>query len=366
PIVAIVSPNHRHSDTLAGHADAPSSNLPRKDSSPLQKQGPQRAETGPSMSSSAVDLVSRLLNPVVGTIGRSRSHSSLQTMFANALAGSPISSSPTATSPPQHRRQHSRHGSGASLAGSVKSNPGSSMNGNGAGFMASPPRVSDTNVYFISRFITPASQAALSSSAPKQKVGPLSSSSGGSMAARRRLPASLRMSSSDTDTASGGGGGGGGGESSISATAGTAIGETPTSPGAGSTYSSTEGPTPSHSHSATPPPPTSSSSFLSPNSPWNPIEAMSRTQQKLLLQRDSFYEDLDEQELSRRDKMHKEMERIQREYKCIRMTSDPVMESMARCFALQREGLDQQCQRGGGGSRVGREGHGDQSRHLSL
>ncbi|KAF9129527.1 hypothetical protein BG015_004138, partial [Linnemannia schmuckeri] len=75
---------------------------------------------------------------------------------------------------------------------------------------------------------------------------------------------------------------------------------------------------------------------------------------KLNLQRESVHEDLDEQEMSRRDRVHKEMERIQREYKCIRMISDPVLESMSRCFALQRQQQE--------GGEVPRGGHGDESR----
>ena len=69
---------------------------------------------------------------------------------------------------------------------------------------------------------------------------------------------------------------------------------------------------------------------------------MSRTQQKLLLQRDSSYEDLDEEEMTRRGRVHKEMERIQREYRGIRMTADPVMESMTRCWALYKKQQQQQ------------------------
>ncbi|KAG0277977.1 hypothetical protein BGZ96_002588, partial [Linnemannia gamsii] len=362
PIVASVSPNHRESDILAEHADAPSSNIQRTDSPLSQQEGQQRASTGASTTSPAVDLFSKILNPVVATLGRSRSQSSLQAMFASALTGSPTTSPSTTPKPQQHRR----HGSSASLAGSVRSSPGTSSSGNGMGFMTSPPRVADPNVYLISRFITPVSQAALGSSAPKQKARPLSNSGAGPMTVKRRLPASLRMSTSDADVAAGRGGEGGGG--STSATAGDAIGETPTSPGAGSTYSSNEGPTSyPNSRSGTPPPPFSTSSFLSPISPWNPVEAMSRTQQKLLLQRDSSHDELDEEEMSRRGKTHKEMERIQREYKCIRMTSDPVMESMARCFALQRERIEQQCQSGGGNcGGDGKEERGVQSRQKTF
>ncbi|KAG0072883.1 hypothetical protein BGZ89_002025 [Linnemannia elongata] len=298
PVVAIVCPNHHQNDSIVDNADSVSRH--KEDSSPSQQDTPSPM----TAAASAVDLVSKLLNPVV-TLGRSRSHSSLHSMFTNALSGSPSSSSATTG---QHRPFHARHGSAASLAGSVKSNPASSSTGMsmmGMGFMTSPPRVADPNVYLISRFITPASQqqAALSSSAPKQQAGSLSgSSSTGSLAARRRLPASLRMTSSDMDVPAAGGRGG---PPAATAAASAALGT------------------------------------------------------KLNLQRDSSYDDLDEQEMARRGRVHKEMERIQREYKCIRVTSDPVMESMSRCFALQKQQqLEQQSEvlGGRGGS------HGDEAR----
>ncbi|KAF9908238.1 hypothetical protein EC991_010078 [Linnemannia zychae] len=107
---------------------------------------------------------------------------------------------------------------------------------------------------------------------------------------------------------------------------------TPTSPGAVSTYSSPEGP-PISSATGTS---FNSLSMTTNTSPWNPAESMSRTQQKLNLQRDSSQDDLNEEEMARRGRTHREMERIQREYRCVRMTSDPLMESMTRCLALQR------------------------------
>ncbi|KAG0278612.1 hypothetical protein BGZ96_002319, partial [Linnemannia gamsii] len=59
---------------------------------------------------------------------------------------------------------------------------------------------------------------------------------------------------------------------------------------------------------------------------------LSRTQQKLWLQRENL-QDVDEDEMSRRGRMQKEMDRIQREYKCVRTTLDPSMESLLRCLA---------------------------------
>ncbi|KAF9107544.1 hypothetical protein BGX29_006068 [Mortierella sp. GBA35] len=59
---------------------------------------------------------------------------------------------------------------------------------------------------------------------------------------------------------------------------------------------------------------------------------LSRTQQKLWLQRENL-QDVDEDEMARRGRMQKEMDRIHREYKCVRMTLDPSMESLLRCLA---------------------------------
>ncbi|GJJ69481.1 hypothetical protein EMPS_01827 [Entomortierella parvispora] len=60
--------------------------------------------------------------------------------------------------------------------------------------------------------------------------------------------------------------------------------------------------------------------------------ALSRTQQKLWLQRENL-QDVDEDEMARRGRMQKEMERINKEYKCVRMTLDPAVESILRCLA---------------------------------
>ncbi|KAG0359274.1 hypothetical protein BGZ54_010026, partial [Gamsiella multidivaricata] len=59
---------------------------------------------------------------------------------------------------------------------------------------------------------------------------------------------------------------------------------------------------------------------------------LSRTQQKLWLQRENV-QDVDEDEMARRGRVQKEMDRINREYKCVRMTLDPSMDSMLRCLA---------------------------------
>ncbi|KAF9977623.1 hypothetical protein BGZ73_005477 [Actinomortierella ambigua] len=58
---------------------------------------------------------------------------------------------------------------------------------------------------------------------------------------------------------------------------------------------------------------------------------LSRTQQKLWLQRENV-QDVDEDEMARRGKTLKEMERINREYRCVRMTMNPAVESLQRCL----------------------------------
>ncbi|KAF9437453.1 hypothetical protein BGZ76_000659 [Entomortierella beljakovae] len=59
---------------------------------------------------------------------------------------------------------------------------------------------------------------------------------------------------------------------------------------------------------------------------------LSRTQQKLWLQRENT-QDVDEDEMVRRGRTQKEMDRINREYKCVRSTLDPSVESILRCLA---------------------------------
>ncbi|KAF9185493.1 hypothetical protein BGZ51_006605 [Haplosporangium sp. Z 767] len=58
---------------------------------------------------------------------------------------------------------------------------------------------------------------------------------------------------------------------------------------------------------------------------------LSRTQQKLWLQRENL-QDVDEDEMARRGRLQKEIDRINREYKCVRMTLDPSVESILRCL----------------------------------
>ncbi|KAF9576780.1 hypothetical protein EC968_003287 [Mortierella alpina] len=83
---------------------------------------------------------------------------------------------------------------------------------------------------------------------------------------------------------------------------------------------------------------------------------MSRTQQKLLLQRASSQDNLDQEEMTRRGKMQRDMERIQREYRGIRMTYDPILESLTRCYAKRERELKEGLLLGGGGGGGGRGG----------
>ncbi|KAF9897447.1 hypothetical protein BX616_005575, partial [Lobosporangium transversale] len=62
------------------------------------------------------------------------------------------------------------------------------------------------------------------------------------------------------------------------------------------------------------------------NSPWKNMKSISRTQQKLDLQRASSQEEVDESEIAQRSKLIREMERIQREYRSLRLFSDPLWE----------------------------------------
>ncbi|KAF9931119.1 hypothetical protein FBU30_010739 [Linnemannia zychae] len=333
PVKAFATP-HPMNNNQVDHSTSYSRSNYDKDALPVQQDYPNQQSTISSVSS-AVDLVSKLHNS--STLGRSRSHSSLHSMFTAAISGSPSDSAMT-----HHRGHHLRHGSGAS----VKFNSDASSRYN-LGFMTSSPRESDANPYLISRFITPTSQyqEALSTSVTKQQQQQQQQAgssigrhpTGGPVATRRRLPASLRMT---TDV-----------KPSVppmhDASSVVSTSTTPSfsnSPVSSTTSSPGNSPiqihTPQHGNST--------SSALSAHgttsilhstaisSPWNPAESMSRTQLKLLLQRDSSHDDMDEQDMARRDKMHKEMERIQREYKCVCMYSDPVMESLTRCLARKR------------------------------
>lgn len=212
------------------------------------------------------------------------------------------------------------------------------------GLMTSPPRsAKDGAMFLISRFLPPSPSHAppLSSSAPKITARPQSPSGERSQAStsmrQRRLPASLRMTSStafDTELRH---------EEQSNQ-------PTPTSPM--SDYSSNEGPVSasdqSQGQNSGSSPPLASSSFTS--GPWIPEESMSRTQQKLLLQRASSQDNLDQEEMTRRGKMQRDMERIQREYRGIRMTYDPILESLTRCYARRERELREGAGQSGQGS----------------
>ena len=70
--------------------------------------------------------------------------------------------------------------------------------------------------------------------------------------------------------------------------------------------------------------------------PWTPTESQSRTQQKLLLQREISNDDLDESSRAIREKVRTVTDRIQREYRSVRMTLNPAAESWKRCLVTKR------------------------------
>ncbi|KAK3819506.1 MAG: hypothetical protein J3Q66DRAFT_438667 [Benniella sp.] len=186
--------------------------------------------------------------------------------------------------------------------------------------LLSPPRTNDgsargSQYYLTSRFL-PASPPKLAhKTSTCAAVGSTSTPLPPPHIKRHRVPASLRMTltllDSETDQRRQGCGSGYETPVDISATPATPSSIT-------SSYSSAEG---------------SSSSCAS--SAWNTPESISRTQQKLLLQRASSQDDMDEDETTHRAKTHREMERIQRDYRCTRMFADPILESLARCQARQ-------------------------------
>ncbi|KAG0001441.1 hypothetical protein BGZ65_003480 [Modicella reniformis] len=245
----------------------------------------------------SVSIVSKFLTPyATGLRIRSRSHSTLQSSVAQG--------------PPSRQRRHESELSNASSALSL-----SRANESGGGH------------YLISRFL-PASPSKIQYSSPTPKAAPQSSTSVGvgstltiitAHPQRRRLPTSLRMTSTSFDYEMDQQRQGQGYEHDASA-------DVPTTPRSiASSYSSAEG--------------ISSSSC----SAWNTAESISRTQQKLMLQRASSQDDMDEEELVHRAKTLREMDRIQREYRCARLFADPILESLARCQArLEMEQQQQQ------------------------
>ncbi|KAF9945869.1 hypothetical protein BGZ72_000912 [Mortierella alpina] len=332
PVLTVLSPSSAEEDS-SGHASAGSSS-----SSRLKEK--QRAFASP-----AQELFSQFLSPSTASMhAHSRSQMNLRGSYSSSAAGSggPNSSSAYAG------LHHIRRGSSASMAADHLSStlkapaprPRSIH-----GFMTSPPRLGkDGAMFLISRFLPPSPSHAppLSSSAPKISARPQSPSGerpsqAASSMRQRRLPASLRMTSSTAFDS----------ELSHEGQSGQM---TPTSPM--SDYSSNEGPVSvsgqGQGQGSDSSPPLASSSFAP--GPWIPEESMSRTQQKLLLQRASSQDNLDQEEMTRRGKMQREMERIQREYRGIRLTYDPILESLTRCYAKRERELKEGLGQGGQGS----------------
>ncbi|KAF9203080.1 hypothetical protein BGZ49_006797 [Haplosporangium sp. Z 27] len=282
-----------------------------------------------------VDLVTKFLNPNSSNM-RSRSHSNLAAL----------------TSSPSSHRLLSRYGTSFN---NNSSNSGSNdIYGHGRNHHhgVSPPRTNDSGTYLISRFLPNSSLQPLSGSTSSKNT-PSSSSSNISLTTstspqlqptkplppqvksphikRRRVPASLRMTLAAPDSE----------VSPISSTtpAPTAVSTStsipemsipsrPTTPASiSSEYSSAEGRTQSPEAITT----TTSAG------PWNIGESMSRTQQKLMLQRASSHDDMDDGLLERREKALREMERIQKDYRSVRIYADPMMDSLLRCYQARKE-----------------------------
>ncbi|KAF9981228.1 hypothetical protein BGZ75_007531, partial [Mortierella antarctica] len=320
PVLTVLSPSSAEEDDNNGLASAGSSSSSR----PKENQR--------AFVSAAQEMFSQLLSPSTTSIhARSRSHMNLRGPYSSSAAGSGMPSSSSTYAGLNHIRRGSSASAAADYLSSSLHTP-TPRPRSIHGLMTSPPRSAKEGAMFlISRFLPPSPSHAppLSSSAPKITARPQSpsgerpSQAAGSMR-QRRLPASLRMTSSTAF--------------------GTELSHerqsdpiTPTSPM--SDYSSNEGPVSASGQglSSGSSPPLAASSSTS--GPWIPEESMSRTQQKLLLQRASSQDNLDQEEMTRRGKMQRDMERIQREYRGIRMTYDPILESLTRCYARREREL---------------------------
>ncbi|KAF9409222.1 hypothetical protein BGZ76_005724, partial [Entomortierella beljakovae] len=206
--------------------------------------------------------------------------------------------------------------------------------GSSGGSIFSPPRANDsTNSYLVSRFLPVSpSHTSIDSSVPKLSASPsstlsqtFSSSSANALPnkERRRLPAGLVMTSATQSD-----------ECDQNVSRSQSMPTTPTTPSRPTTpnsmssfYSSAEG-RPIYD---------SPESGNQCSSPWNPEESMSRTQQKLMLQKASSLDDMDEQEIARRRKYLREMDRTQKEFRCVNLYADPLLDSLLRCQARYQQ-----------------------------
>lgn len=334
PVLTVLSPSSAEEDDI-GFASVGSSSSSRA-------KEKQRAFVSP-----AQEMFSQFLSPSASSMhSRSRSHMNLRGSYSSSAAGS---GKPCTSAGPHHIRRGSSASAAAEHLSSSFQTP-TARPRSIHGLMTSPQRsAKDSAMFLISRFLPPSPSHAplMSSSAPKITARPQSpngerSSQAATSMRQRRLPASLRMTSStafDTELSH---------EGQIDQM-------TPTSPM--SDYSSNEGPVSASGQGQTQSqgsgssPPLASSSSMS--GPWIPEESMSRTQQKLLLQRASSQDNLDQEEMTRRGKMQRDMERIQREYRGVRLAYDPVLESLSRCYARREREIKEGLLVVGGGGQGG-------------
>ncbi|KAF9171997.1 hypothetical protein BGX21_005932 [Mortierella sp. AD011] len=304
PVLSTISPVQSISDDSDHHSEEGESATISALSAALKSEQPQ---TNP-----VVGLVSKFLNPY--TTMRSRSHSNLSTL---------ATSSPGTNNDMFGLNRHHQQQRSSSMGTSVYS---------------PPPRANDLSPYLISRFLP---------NSPSQPSQPLLASlprlvSSSTLTTsptaitppqqlplfrikRRRLPAGLQMTAAAYSPE--------GGSStqdqvvfaSSAPTTSTAPPRSTSPVSISSVYSSAEG-RPQYQ---------SSDPGNSISSPWNSIESMSRTQQKLMLQKECTQDDLDKHEIVRRGRAMREMDKIQKDYRCVRMYADPILDSLARCKAEQ-------------------------------
>ncbi|KAG0006364.1 hypothetical protein BGZ80_003097 [Entomortierella chlamydospora] len=303
PVLSTISPVQSISDGSDHHSEEEESATISALSATLKSEQPQI--------NPVVDLVSKFLNPY--TTMRSRSHSNLSALATSSLG--------TNNDMFGLNRYHQQQRSG-SMGTSVYS----------------PPRTNDSSPYLISRFLpnspSQPSQPLLASSPRLVSSSTLTTSPTAitppqqlplSQIKKRRLPAGLQMTVAAYSPESGSSTQDQVVLASSAPTTSTAP-PRPTSPvSISSVYSSAEG----RPQYQSPDPGNSISS------PWNSVESMSRTQQKLMLQKECTQDDLDKHEIVRRGRAMREMDKIQRDYRCVRMYADPILDSLARCKAGQ-------------------------------
>ncbi|KAG0296193.1 hypothetical protein BGZ98_001072, partial [Dissophora globulifera] len=326
------------------------------DSDGLSAKQYQQNDQRTSLISPITDLVSKFLDPYTAGFRsrRSRSQSDLKTA---TLSSSPLHGDTNSTGQgskeSHHRRRESlSSASPRSMSSSIqylqqqqqhyhqqlqqrshhsyRSNSYSQHANLVPTMTLSPPRGGSDHgagQFFISKFLTvspshhptqsgsPALKASLSSTSAGSATSLTTTGTNGqTLYTRRRLPASLRMTTDALEV-----------DTTTEHREHGDPSSTPVTPTSIASISSADGAPVMAST-------TTSSAFAVGACPWKqPSETMTRTQQKLLLQRDSSQDDMDEEEMVRRGRTLKETERIQREYRCIRMFGDPMLDSLMRC-----------------------------------